>query len=144
MYSFNPFIHQHELYYVYFGYNESQISKLIHVIFKKLTAYRLKRKGRPDLIPVLTPNFSPGCKRVAKSESYLEALASSNVTVVPKAIQATQGNTIIDADGNKEQVDILVLATGFDTEGFIGNLESKRSILSFDSVRLLTNICIIS
>lgn len=109
---------------------------MIHTIFKKLTAYRLKKKGRPDLIPILTPNFNPGCKRIAKSENYLEALASSNVTVVPRAITETYGNTIIDADGRKEEVEVLILATGFETEGFVGNLKSKYT----QKTRLFQNI----
>ena len=94
-------------------------------MFKRLTAYRLKKAGRPDLIPVLTPNYPPGCKRIAKSEFYLEALAQKNVTVVPAAVKETDGNMIIDTQGNKHHVDILVLATGFDMEGFLGNLTSK-------------------
>jgi cation diffusion facilitator CzcD-associated flavoprotein CzcO len=94
-------------------------------MFEKLTAMRLKRAGRPDLIPVLTPSFPPGCKRIAKSENYLEALAKPNVTVVPRAVKEAYGNTVVDTEGNKEQVDVLVLATGFDVEGFLGNLLSK-------------------
>jgi cation diffusion facilitator CzcD-associated flavoprotein CzcO len=94
-------------------------------MFRKLTAYRLKKAGRPDLIPVLTPSYPPGCKRIAKSGNYLEALAMPNVTVVPRAVKETNGNIIIDTEGNKEHVDVLVLATGFDVEGFLGNLDSK-------------------
>lgn len=93
-----------------------------------LTAHRLRRAGRPDLIPVLTPDYSPGCKRIAKSSDYLDALAKPNVTVVPRAVKETFGNTVVDTDGNKQQVDILVLATGFDIEGFLGNLLSKSNI----------------
>lgn len=85
----------------------------------------MKRVGRPDLIPVLTPSFPPGCKRIAKSENYLEALAKPNVTVVPRAVKDAQGNVLVDTEGNTQQVDILVLATGFNIEGFLGNLESK-------------------
>lgn len=92
-------------------------------MFEKLTAYRLKKAGRPDLIPILTPKDAPGCKRIAKSENYLEALAKPNVTVVPSAVKETNGDIIIDTHGNKQQVDILVLATGFDVEGFLGNLD---------------------
>lgn len=85
----------------------------------------MKRAGRPDLIPILTPSFPPGCKRIAKSENYLEALAKPNVTVVPRAVKDAQNDILIDTEGNTQQVDILVLATGFNVEGFLGNLESK-------------------
>lgn len=85
----------------------------------------MKRAGRPDLIPILTPSFPPGCKRIAKSENYLEALAKPNVTVVPRAVKDAQNDILIDTEGNTQQVDVLVLATGFNVEGFLGNLESK-------------------
>ncbi|KAG0170373.1 hypothetical protein DFQ28_005980 [Apophysomyces sp. BC1034] len=113
----------HESYYVMFGYYNSFIGRRIHWLFEKLIAFRLKRAGRPDLIPVLTPKFAPGCKRIAKSEEYLEALAQTNVTVVPSAVEKVEGTTIIDNHGQKNEIDILVLATGFNVEGFIGNLQ---------------------
>jgi cation diffusion facilitator CzcD-associated flavoprotein CzcO len=84
--------------------------------------------GRPDLIPVLMPDYQAGCKRIAKSENYLEALARPNVTVIPSAVKETRGNVIVDKNGHEEKVDILVLATGFNIEGFLGNLKSKRFI----------------
>lgn len=121
----NAIFLQHELYYVIFGYHSTFIGRFVHRMFEKLTAFRLKRVGRPDLIPILTPTTEPGCKRVAKSENYLEALAKLNVTVVPTAVKETDGNVVIDANGNRQEVDILVLATGFDVQGFLGHLESK-------------------
>ncbi|KAI7905412.1 uncharacterized protein BX663DRAFT_483931 [Cokeromyces recurvatus] len=79
--------------------------------------FRLNRAHRPGLIPTVTPDYPPGCKCIAKSENYLEALAKPNVTVVPRA----------DTEGNEQQeVDILVLATGFDVDGFLGNLSSSE------------------
>lgn len=92
--------------------------------FEYIVAWRLKRAGRPDLIPVLTPDYPPGCKRIAKSENYLEALAKPNVTVERAGVAEIRGRTIIDKNGNENEVDILVLATGFDVQGFAGNLKS--------------------
>ncbi|CAO3638385.1 unnamed protein product [Mucor fragilis] len=119
----NTIFFQHELYYSGFGFHGTFIGRLVQRLFEKLTAFRLKRAGRPDLIPVLTPSFPPGCKRIAKSENYLEALAKPNVTVVPRAVKDAQGNVLIDSEGNAQQADVLVLATGFDVQGFLGNLE---------------------
>lgn len=113
------------MYYLNFGYHSTFIGRLVHRLFAWLTASKLKKAGRPDLIPVLTPNFPPGCKRIAKSENYLEAVAQSNVTVVTASVEKIDGNTLIDSNGNKDQVDILVLATGFNVAGFLGNLKSK-------------------
>lgn len=110
-------------------------------LFEKLTAFRLKRAGRPDLIPVLTPSFPPGCKRIAKSENYLEALAKPNVTVVPRAVKDAQGNVLIDSEGNAQQADVLVLATGFDVQGFLGNLESKCFLASLARTHRIYAFC---
>ncbi|GAA5798613.1 hypothetical protein HPULCUR_004018 [Helicostylum pulchrum] len=118
----NIIFFQHEIYYLNFGYHKTFVGRLVHRLFKFLTARRLTKAGRPDLIAALTPDFAPGCKRIAKSENYLEALAQPNVTVVPLAVQNTQGDIVIDAQGHQQQVDILVLATGFDVAGFLGNL----------------------
>lgn len=88
----------------------------------------------------MTPSYAPGCKRIAKSEVYLQALAQPNVTVVPVAVQETQGDLIIDAKGNKEKVDILVLATGYDTAGFLGNLDSKYISLLYIYIHIIDNL----
>ncbi|KAI8967978.1 hypothetical protein BDF20DRAFT_839805 [Mycotypha africana] len=119
----NTVFFQHELYYIGFGYHGSFISKMVQKLFEKLTAYRLKKAGRMDLIPILTPSYPLGCKRIVKSENYLEALAKPNVTVIPRAVKETFGNIVVDTEGNKEEVDVLVMATGFNVQGFLGNLQ---------------------
>ena len=77
-------------------------------------------------------DYPIGCKRVAKSEIYVEALAKPNVTVIPSGVSDIKGRTLIDKQGNETEVDILILATGFDTQGFTGNLDSKyHTVYSF-------------
>ncbi|KAI9257354.1 flavoprotein [Phascolomyces articulosus] len=114
---------QHEMYYVSFGYHNSFLARRIQAGMTKIVAWRLKRAGRPDLIPVLTPDYPLGCKRIAKSELYLEALAKPNVTVIKSGVSDIKERTLMDKDGNAHEVDILVLATGFDVQGFTGNLD---------------------
>ena len=70
-----------------------------------------------------------GCKRIAKSELYLEALAESNVTVIPSGVTDIKGRTLTDKSGKNTEVDILILATGFDVQGYTGNLDSKFSYI---------------
>ncbi|KAI8061412.1 putative flavoprotein [Gongronella butleri] len=114
---------EHEIFFLNFKDHRSVFSKFIHRMFRKMTIVRLKRAGRPDLIPKLMPNYSPGCKRIVRSENYFETLAKPNVTVVTGGVQDIQGRTIITADGEKVEVDALILATGYDVEGFAGNLQ---------------------
>lgn len=120
---------------------------------KKIFAWRLTRAGRPDLVPVLTPgiiypyldmffysnlfvDYNIGCKRIAKSELYLEACAKPNVTIIRSGIDQVKGRTLVDKDGNETEVDILILATGFDIQGFTGNLSSKY-LLTHDGLSIL-------
>ncbi|KAG2220688.1 hypothetical protein INT45_012552 [Circinella minor] len=114
---------QHEVYYVAFGYYKSLIARSFQKLMEKVLAWRLKRVGRSDLLSTLTPDYPIGCKRVAKSEIYVEALAKPNVTVIPCGVSDIKGRTLIDKEGNETEVDILILATGFDTQGFTGNLD---------------------
>ncbi|KAI8147577.1 hypothetical protein BJV82DRAFT_710071 [Fennellomyces sp. T-0311] len=114
---------QHELRYVVFGYYKSAIARYAEKMFKGMMQSRLKRAGRPDLIPALTPDYPMGCKRIAKSELYLEALAKPNVTVNTAGVAEIRGRTLIDKNGKETEVDILILATGFDVQGFTGNLD---------------------
>lgn len=45
------------------------------------------------------------------------------MTVVRSGVAKVEGHTITDNHGNEVEVDILVLATGFKTQSFTGNLK---------------------
>ncbi|KAI8147575.1 hypothetical protein BJV82DRAFT_596084 [Fennellomyces sp. T-0311] len=113
---------QCEMEFLSFGKPHSAMGRKAHQFLKGQMESRLSRVDRTDLIPVLVPEYLPGCKRIAKSEYYLEALAESNVTVIPSGVSSISGRTLTDKDGNETEVDILVLATGYDVLGFTGNL----------------------
>ncbi|KAI7858157.1 hypothetical protein BDC45DRAFT_602757 [Circinella umbellata] len=124
---------QIDLSYIKIGYYNSWIGRFIRQRTAKSMASRLTRAGRPDLIPKLIPNFPLGCKRITRSESYLETLAKENVSLIQSGIKSIQGRTIIDNEGNEVEVDILVLATGYDVQQFLGNFD----IYGRNNVRLL-------
>ena len=83
-------------------------------------------------------DYPPGCKRIAKSELYLEALCKPNVIVIPSGVDQIKGRTIIDKHGNETEVDILILATGFDIQGFAGNLQSRLLLHTSSYIYLYT------
>lgn len=85
--------------------------------------YVMKSYVREDLVPKLIPNFPVGCKRIAISDDYIQALCSSNCTIHRSPIQKVQGRSITTADGVETEVDTLILATGFDVTGFLGDLQ---------------------
>ncbi|EAQ89336.1 hypothetical protein CHGG_05955 [Chaetomium globosum CBS 148.51] len=49
-------------------------------------AMHAKLHTRPDLLSLLIPSFSPGCRRLTPGKGFLEALLEPNVTVVSDAI----------------------------------------------------------
>lgn len=74
---------------------------------------------QPDLWKTLTPNYSPGCKRVIITDDYYPTLARKNVDLETRRIAKITGNGIeIEGAGVKEY-DLIVLATGFKTVDFM-------------------------
>ncbi|CDS05299.1 hypothetical protein LRAMOSA07828 [Lichtheimia ramosa] len=109
--------------YMTFGYYKSFLARWYAKSVAKSMRERIEKQGRPDLVDKLIPKYLMGCKRIAPSEDYLEALCQDNVTVETTPIQQVQGRTITTVDGKEQEFDILVLATGFDVPGFLANLE---------------------
>ncbi|KAI9314386.1 hypothetical protein BX666DRAFT_1879459 [Dichotomocladium elegans] len=88
---------------------------------RKIAAHVYSYQRTPSWI--IPRGYALGCKRVCRSEVFLEACAKPNVTVIHSGVVAVNGRTVVDKDGNGTEVDILVLATGFDIKGFAGNLK---------------------
>ncbi|KAF9585300.1 hypothetical protein BGW38_003006 [Lunasporangiospora selenospora] len=61
----------------------------------------------------LTPNYKMGCRRIVVSSDYYPALTRKNVNVHTERIKETKGNSLILQDGSVQEVDALILATGF-------------------------------
>lgn len=114
---------QHESTFPIFKNSNSYLAKIAKRLFIRDMTKRLEKKGRADLVPSLVPNYALGCKRIARSENFLEALSEDNVTVKMGHITNVDGNTITHEDGSSTEVDILVLATGFNVQGFLGDLK---------------------
>ncbi|KAJ9667039.1 hypothetical protein H2201_002873 [Coniosporium apollinis] len=74
---------------------------------------------QPELWAKLTPNYSPGCKRVIISDDYYPALALPNVRLETRAISQITESGIEVEGGDTEDYDLIVLATGFRTVEFM-------------------------
>ncbi|KAJ6119830.1 hypothetical protein N7523_004110 [Penicillium sp. IBT 18751x] len=74
---------------------------------------------KPELWNTLTPNYSPGCKRVIISDDYYPALGRDNVDLETGAItRITEKGIEVEGKGEREY-DLIVLATGFQTVDFM-------------------------
>jgi cation diffusion facilitator CzcD-associated flavoprotein CzcO len=72
----------------------------------------------PELRAALTPDYSPGCKRIPKSPWYYEAVQRPNVRVIRRGVDKICPEGIVAPDGTVEPFDVIVYATGFDTHAY--------------------------
>jgi len=71
----------------------------------------------------LTPDYPWGCKRPIVATTYYDAFNLPNVELVPHAVVAATPTGLVDASGAERDVDVVVLATGFQPQRFLANLE---------------------
>ena len=67
----------------------------------------------PELRRKLTPDYSFGCKRPTFSNDYYPTFTQSHVTLETTPISRITPTGIVTEDGRATEVDVLVLATGF-------------------------------
>jgi cation diffusion facilitator CzcD-associated flavoprotein CzcO len=70
--------------------------------------------GDPSLRAALTPDYEIGCKRILLSDDFYPALTLPTVTLEPSALAAFDGRSAIAASGAAYDLDVVVLATGFE------------------------------
>ena len=77
----------------------------------------------PDLKGALTPDYSAGCKRLIVSDRFYPAISKPNAELVTDGISRIEPKGIRTSDGRLHEVDVLVLATGFDPHRFLADAE---------------------
>lgn len=80
---------------------------------------RAQIPNKQTLWPKLTPTYAPGCKRVIISDDWFPALARDNVTLETRPIERVTATGIELANGESQEFDLIVLATGFKTVQFM-------------------------
>lgn len=71
---------------------------------------------------VLTPNYRFGCKRPLFSNAYYPAFDNPNVELIGRGVSGVSGDSIVDVDGNRYPVDMVIWATGFAVTNMLGSL----------------------
>jgi cation diffusion facilitator CzcD-associated flavoprotein CzcO len=61
----------------------------------------------------LTPDYTPGCKRLLLSNDYYPALARPEVDLVTDPIASLHPRGVVTRDGTLREVDVVIYATGF-------------------------------
>ena len=80
----------------------------------KVAKHKIRQAIRdPQLQAKLTPDYTPGCKRLLISNDYYPALARSNVEVITEGIQEVRAHSVVSRDGREHPVDAIIFGTGF-------------------------------
>jgi cation diffusion facilitator CzcD-associated flavoprotein CzcO len=77
----------------------------------------------PELRRKVTPSDELGCKRMMLTDEWYPTLTKPNVELVSDRIAAVTPEGIRDDAGVERPADVLVLATGFATHGFVAPME---------------------
>ena len=82
-----------------------------------------KKVSNPELREKLTPDYPIGAKRVLLSDAFYPALARDNVKVVTEGIDRFSSTGVIDRSGTTREHDVVIYATGFQTNPFLQSIE---------------------
>lgn len=77
----------------------------------------------PELRRKVTPSDEVGCKRLMLTDDWYPTLTKPNVELIDDRIAAVTATGIRTEDGRERPADVLVLATGFKTHGFVAPME---------------------
>jgi cation diffusion facilitator CzcD-associated flavoprotein CzcO len=77
----------------------------------------------PELRRKVTPPDELGCKRVMLTDDWYPTLTQPNVSLVADRIEEITPGGVRTEDGVERPADVLVLATGFATHGFVAPME---------------------
>ena len=71
----------------------------------------------------MTPSDEIGCKRLMLTDDWYPTLTKANVELVTERVGEVTPTGIRTGDGIERPADVLVLATGFKTHGFVAPME---------------------
>lgn len=79
----------------------------------------LQRIKDPELRQKLTPDYEPLCKRMIMNTDFYSAVQNDNVELVTNSIKSVEPEGIRLNSGRLVPLDVLVYATGFDTQAYV-------------------------
>ena len=94
-----------------FGLRNPIALKPLNVIGKQLLKLQVKD---PVLRKNVTPGFTVGCKRILFANNYYPALQTANTHLIPHGLVKVEGNTVVAANGERHEVDVIIWGTGFE------------------------------
>jgi cation diffusion facilitator CzcD-associated flavoprotein CzcO len=89
---------------------------------RMVLAHRERQLGdRPDLLELVTPRHVFEGKRPPLSDDFYPMLRDPKVTLVPRGVEELTARGVRDVDGHEHDLDVVILATGFDATNYLGS-----------------------
>jgi cation diffusion facilitator CzcD-associated flavoprotein CzcO len=111
------------------GYEQSFVAATMHDgVARKLMQGACRLHVRlavrdPELRRKLTPSDQPMCRRLIMGLGYYKAVQRHDVELVTDAVDRVEPAGIRTQDGRLHELDVLVLATGFDAQAYLRPIE---------------------
>ncbi len=86
---------------------------LMRQIEKLSRAHMRKQVRDPELLRLVTPDYTLGCKRLVPSNKWYRALMRENVELVPAGLREIRARSVIDTEGVEREVDVIIFGTGY-------------------------------
>ena len=91
-----------------------------HRLREALLEYMETKIGhRPDLMEMCLPSYPPLAKRLPKDNGWYDAVLMDHVDLVTDEIDRVTPRGVRTVDGTEVELDLLVLATGFNATDFL-------------------------
>ncbi|KAL7277473.1 hypothetical protein ACG7TL_008394 [Trametes sanguinea] len=97
----------------YKNYRGTPMQVMAQQIFRENMEKKLAKK--PWILEKLLPDFPVACRRLTPGPGYLEALVEDNVDFISSPIKRVTEKGIETEDGERQDIDVLFCATGYDT-----------------------------
>ncbi len=88
-----------------------------------LCRLHLRSVRDPELRRRFTPVYEPMCKRLVMGTRFYRQFSRPNVELVDAGIDHVEPGGIVTRDGRLHELDVIVLATGFDAHAYMKPLE---------------------
>jgi cation diffusion facilitator CzcD-associated flavoprotein CzcO len=96
--------------------------------FRWLAKWNITRTIKdPQLLAKVLPSDEVGCKRIMLTDEWYPTLLKPNVELVTDRVAEVTPTGVRTADGVEREADVLLLATGFRTHGFVAPMEVTGS-----------------
>ncbi|MVW72812.1 NAD(P)/FAD-dependent oxidoreductase [Bordetella sp. 15P40C-2] len=80
---------------------------------------------RQDLLPDVLPDYPPFGKRMLMDNGWYRTMTKPNVTLVNTGIDEIHENRVKTRDGQAYELDVLIVATGFNAVNFLSSVDVK-------------------